>query len=277
MTLRCPRSFEPALAAFGGALPEGARHAQCAPCRHHDYLLGKERLSYQGLWPPLGIMSDRVSPIFRSPLFRTRLARAAMSTALATTGLSFIASAHAADDRFKVKVSGQKVQVGKTQKVKIQLTADNPWHMNIDFPTSLKLGEVAGVTLGKSKFKKGDAQTLSEHKIVFMVPVTANKAGTQVIDGKLKFAICKEDSCSPAKAKVSLRIQASEPASSKKTKPTKPTKPKKTKSVKAKPRKAKKAAPSTTPLALQLIGPWLFDPTWGPGLSPKFFAASTSP
>lgn len=117
------------------------------------------------------------------------------------------ASAAKAETRFKLTVSGDtKVKKGKKATVTVTLTADNPWHMNKDFPTALTLKAPAGVKLAKTTFKKGDASTFSEHKMEYKVEVTGKAVGKQTITGKIKFAICKKDSCSPAKADVSIPL-----------------------------------------------------------------------
>lgn len=202
--------------------------------------------------------------------------------------------ANAADERFAVKVSGQALEVGKAQTVQIKLTADSPWHMNMEYPTSMKLGDAAGIELGKTKFSKGDAKVLSEHKIVFEVPVKANRAGQFVADAKIKFAICKADSCSPASTKVKLRLSAkAAPAKPEpKAKPKaaeprakRPAKQTKKPARKANPKNAKSrpdAAPqncgrfaSAAPcpaLPVYLLNAWVLAPVWGAGLIEQVFS-----
>lgn len=249
-----------------------------------------------------------------SPAFRTSKAKSLGMLTLAGI-LTMLASpaAHAADERFELRVIGQKLTVGKTQTVQVKLSADTPWHMNLDYPTSLKLGENNALELGKRKFRKGDASVLSEHKIVFSVPVTATSPGVHRVQGKIKFAICKADSCSPASAKVDLRINAVAPAATKvtskttsqttsKTKPkksTKPSKPTTKRKRKGKTRKTlaaqkQEALPSCTPrtpgakgsakaplcpvprpLAIGYLSRWMIDPILGNGMSQRFFSYLT--
>lgn len=117
------------------------------------------------------------------------------------------ASAAKKETRFKLEVSKVgKAVVGKKTSVTVTLSADNPWHMNKDFPTSLKLKASAGAKVAKATMKKKDAKTFTEHKMQFVVDITPTKTGKQSVDGVLKFAICKADSCSPAKAKVSIPL-----------------------------------------------------------------------
>lgn len=208
-----------------------------------------------------------------------------------------------ADDRFDLKISGQRVEVGKPAKVQIKLTADNPWHMNMEYPTSLKVKGDGGLQLSKLKFRQGDASVLSEHKIVFAIPVTATSAGSHRVQGKIKFAICKADSCSPASAKVDLRIQASapqpkakkpeldrphQPKARPKARPKRRPKPKAKNSRTPKARKTKPAparactprgrvrkagdAPLCAPTPLSYLRRWMLDPIWGAGMTDRFFS-----
>lgn len=129
------------------------------------------------------------------------------SAAALTPASADAASAAKKETRFKLEVSkAGKAVVGKKTSVTVTLSADNPWHMNPDFPTSLKLKAPAGVKVAKATLKKGDAKTFTEHKMQFVVEMTPTKAGKQTVTGKLKFAICKKDSCSPAKANVSIPL-----------------------------------------------------------------------
>lgn len=116
------------------------------------------------------------------------------------------ASAAKKETRYKVATKASKAVVGKKTTITVTLTADQPWHMNTDFPTGLKLKSSSGLKLAKAKLKKGDAKTLSEQKIEFVFDVTNLKAGKQNVTGDLKFAICKKESCSPAKAKINVPV-----------------------------------------------------------------------
>lgn len=196
------------------------------------------------------------------------------------------ASARAQDDRYQLQISGQEIAPGHSGQVKLSLTADEPWHMNTDFPTSVKLSPVAGITIDEPTLKRGDARVLSEHKIVFIFDITAQRSGNYRVPGKIKFAICKNDSCSPASASFNLRIlspatEATKPQSRKraepKGKPKTSRKPKTRRGSRAKP--GSKAPPATnapklalstlagSPWALRYLDQWMLDPIWGPGLS----------
>lgn len=193
--------------------------------------------------------------------------------------------AQAADDRFAVEVIGQNIEINKTQKVKIKLTADDPWHMNMEYPTSMKLKGTSGLEMSKTKFRKGDASVLSEHKIVFEVPVRASAPGSFQTDATIKFAICKADSCSPASTKVKLRLKANsrpELAANTNSKPQPKTAKKTRRKSSRDKRQANKpngqqaaaskncglftAEPQCPAISVYLVNQWMLDPVWGVGL-----------
>lgn len=150
---------------------------------------------------------------------KTSITSRTLTAAMLVMGMSFGSAAAlvpatadaaaAADNRFNVAVGSAKgVKVGKAHKVKVELTAASPWYMNTDFPTGLKVKASGAIKLSKAKFKKTDASPLSKKKIVFTVEFTPTKAGSATISGDLKFAICRKESCSPVKTKVSIPVSA---------------------------------------------------------------------
>lgn len=127
------------------------------------------------------------------------------------TGAAFApatANATAKESRYTIDVGSAKGAVGKAIKVNVELNPVKPWHTNTEFPTKLVLKAPGAVKVAKAKLGKGDATVLSEQKIVFAVEVTPTKAGKHKITGDFKFAICKANSCSPAKAKFTINVDA---------------------------------------------------------------------
>ena len=100
------------------------------------------------------------------------------------------------------KVSAVKGQPATAQVV-IKPAAG--YHINKDFPTSLKLNPPAGVTLAKAELKKADAK-LSETEGSFAVTLTAANAGAQKIPGELRFAVCTETTCDPQRSSVNIEL-----------------------------------------------------------------------
>lgn len=115
----------------------------------------------------------------------------------------------AADNRFEVSVERPKTAAaGKPTKARIRMTPKAPWHVNLDYPTSLTLEATAGIQLAKPKLKKADATRLDEGGVEFTVTLTPQAAGNAKVKGTLRFAVCQDDSCAPARAPVVIEVAA---------------------------------------------------------------------
>jgi hypothetical protein len=101
------------------------------------------------------------------------------------------------------KVSAQKGQPA-TATVLIKPAAG--YHINKDFPTTLKLTPPADVKLDKAQLAKEDA-TLTEKEGSFQVKLTPSTAGSKKIPGELRFAVCTDTTCDPQKTAVTLEVE----------------------------------------------------------------------
>lgn len=100
------------------------------------------------------------------------------------------------------KVAAQKGQPA-TATVLIKPAAG--YHINKDFPTTLKLTPPADVKLDKPALAKEDAK-LTEQEGSFQVKLTASAAGSKKIPGELRFAVCTDTTCDPQKTAVTLEV-----------------------------------------------------------------------
>ena len=113
----------------------------------------------------------------------------------------------ASDDRFTLQVDGPNMAApGESGVVTIKVLPEAPWHMNLDYPTSLKMDPVDGVTMAKAQLKKGDAKTLDEDSAEYQVQFTADTAGDKTFKGKFKFAVCQDEACSPVAKDVEFKL-----------------------------------------------------------------------
>ncbi len=113
------------------------------------------------------------------------------------------------DDRFSVEVvAPEGVKVGSAASVTVKVTPNAPWHMNLDYPTSLKVDAPAGITLSKAEFKKGDAAKLDETGCEYKVDVTPSSEGAASVPATFKFAICQDDACLPIEENVEIKLAA---------------------------------------------------------------------
>jgi len=111
------------------------------------------------------------------------------------------------DDRYTLRVDPPADAVaGKEGTVKVTVVPKAPWHMNLDFPTSLAIGAPDGVTLAKQELKKGDADKLDENSAEYSVKFTPAAAGDKSFTGKFKFAVCQDEACSPVTEEVAFKV-----------------------------------------------------------------------
>lgn len=109
--------------------------------------------------------------------------------------------------RFDLKVDEKTTaKKGQSTTLKVKLAAKDPWHVNMAFPTALQLDSTSTIQFAKQKLKKTDAVRLDEQGLEFAVQFTPTSAGKQKFSGKLKFAICKAESCSPVTKKLSFEV-----------------------------------------------------------------------
>jgi len=118
-------------------------------------------------------------------------------------------AAPGADDRYALQIEPPAdAAAGKESEVVVRVVPKAPWHINLDFPTSLKLTPPAGVTLASADLKKGDARKLDDETCEFAVKVTPSAAGEHAVTGQLKFAVCQDEACSPVTEEVEIKLAA---------------------------------------------------------------------
>jgi len=114
--------------------------------------------------------------------------------------------APSADDRYELTVDAAQAKVGEPASVAVRVVPKAPWHMNLDFPTSLKVEAAAGVELAKAQLGKADAAKLDEHGCRFDVGFTASEPGERTFTGKFKFAVCQDEACAPVTRDVEFKV-----------------------------------------------------------------------
>lgn len=109
------------------------------------------------------------------------------------------------DDRYALEIKTPEAESGKEAKVTVRVVPKKPWHMNLEFPTSLKVDAPEGVTVANANLKKADAQ-LDENACQFDVAFTPSAAGEQTFTGKFKFAVCQDEACSPVTEDIEFKV-----------------------------------------------------------------------
>jgi hypothetical protein len=173
-------------------------------------LLFKLKSAFGSLFFNLPIAMNKVHSLNTRTSWSLLLAAGLLGTtaigAQANARSASAALASAADERFDLKVEAGPAKAGKPAVVKVTVTAKSPWHLNMDFPTSLKFQASDGLKLAKDALKKADAATMGEGAISFNVEVVADQPGSKTLNGTFKFAICKAEACAPVTQAVSATI-----------------------------------------------------------------------
>jgi len=107
---------------------------------------------------------------------------------------------------YSVAVQAVGTKVGAASTATVTFKPGKGYHLNKDFPTSLKLNLPAGVSSPKPSLAKADAKTFSETEGVFEVLLTSASAGQKAITGTLRFAVCTEATCEPQTTPVTITL-----------------------------------------------------------------------
>jgi hypothetical protein len=107
---------------------------------------------------------------------------------------------------YAVKIDKVSAQKGQPATAQVIITPAKGWHLNKDFPTSLKLNLPAGVTANKAALTKADAK-LSDDEGRFEVVLTSNEAGKKSVPGDLRFAVCTDTTCDPQRSAVTIEME----------------------------------------------------------------------
>ena len=148
--------------------------------------------------------------------------------ALSTIAAAFVVFAHGASagqlakgTNFSVDGDGIECKVGATCTVKLTVTSLNKFHVNKEYPTKLKVDEIANVEFqgtdpaGKNVFSKakndfvlGPDDPAAKGPINGWMTVTfkGKSAGASKISGKLKLSVCSEANCQMETADVSVPV-----------------------------------------------------------------------
>lgn len=111
-----------------------------------------------------------------------------------------------ADDRFEVQVEPAEAEAGQPAAVTVRVLPKAPWHMNLDYPTSLRVDAPPGIELAKAELKKGDATQLNADGCQFDVGFTPKEPGEQTFTGQFKFAVCQDEACAPVTRDVEFKV-----------------------------------------------------------------------
>lgn len=111
------------------------------------------------------------------------------------------------DERYALQIEPPAdAATGKEGEVVVRVVPKEPWHMNLDYPTSLKVQPPTGVAVTKADLKKADARKLDDSSCEFAVGFTPSEAGEHQFTGTFKFAVCQDEACSPVTEDVTFKV-----------------------------------------------------------------------
>jgi hypothetical protein len=113
----------------------------------------------------------------------------------------------AAEKPFTVEAKAVAAKVREPAAAKVVFVAAAGWHINREYPTSLRCTPPESVKLAKSDLTKTDA-TISEKEGRFEVTATALSAGRHVISCTLAFAVSTLSSADPERVSVEIVLDA---------------------------------------------------------------------
>ncbi|MBX3270957.1 MAG: hypothetical protein KF729_11895 [Sandaracinaceae bacterium] len=94
----------------------------------------------------------------------------------------------------------------------IELTPRGEYHVNQDFPMTVRPCAGEGVTLPNAELGNDDAAERTEQRARFAVPFTAASAGEHRVSAVVDFAVCTPENCMPETRTIALVLPVESPA-----------------------------------------------------------------
>lgn len=111
-------------------------------------------------------------------------------------------------DNYRMVVQAPSdLTVGEKGTVTIKVIPTAGWHMNHDFPVNLSVQASPALGVDATKLRKDDAARFEDDGLVFRVPVAGSRPGTQTLSGTIRFAVCSDGACAPARDKFSVSVR----------------------------------------------------------------------
>ena len=111
-----------------------------------------------------------------------------------------------AGNPFSLTVDAPAARVGAAAQVRVKVAAAAGYHVNKEYPTSLKLTAPAGIEMPKATMTAKDGAKIETQAASFEIGYTAREAGKKVVTGTVSFAVCSETTCDPHREKLSFTI-----------------------------------------------------------------------
>ncbi|MCA9605188.1 MAG: hypothetical protein KC619_06320 [Myxococcales bacterium] len=93
----------------------------------------------------------------------------------------------------------------------VALTPRGEYHVNQDFPMTIRPCAGEGVTLPDAELGNEDAAERTERAARFSVPFTAETAGEHRVSAVVDFAVCTPENCMPEQRTIALLLPVESP------------------------------------------------------------------
>ena len=123
------------------------------------------------------------------------------------------AAAVAEDPSFELRASAAGPYApGEEGTFNIELTPRGVYHVNQDFPMTVRPCAPEGVALASAEMGPEDAAERSEERARYAVPFTAENAGEHRVSAIVDFAVCTPENCMPERRTIALLLPVEAPA-----------------------------------------------------------------
>ncbi len=111
-----------------------------------------------------------------------------------------------AGDQYDLSVAKPAATAGQRAVARVSIRPKGAFHVNVDYPTKLKITAPDGVKLEKDVQRGPDASKFEKAGLDFDVAFTADGAGTKSFTGEIKFAVCTDTECKPTTEKLDFAV-----------------------------------------------------------------------
>ncbi len=113
------------------------------------------------------------------------------------------------EDSYRITISHNTLAVNTPGHFRVTVIAKGGFKVNENYPHKLTLDTPAKpISLPKTHWKKRDVQFKGTQQFFYKIPVTASKAGTYPIVGKIQLSVCTANTCVIKKKTLSFPIKA---------------------------------------------------------------------
>ena len=114
----------------------------------------------------------------------------------------------ASDSTFELAAHWEKsYAVGKKAAFTMSLKPRGEYHINQQFPTSVKAQAPNAIALDKTQLLKADAALFSEKQVKFDVQFTPSEAGDHEVNALFNFAVCTAKTCIPLRKNLTVLLK----------------------------------------------------------------------